>query len=231
MSNKLYEEEDIRRIANSIRANAPRWVGQRTFLLDEMPSGIDDVYMEGYENGYNDITQHPNTSDDVDMEVSETSVTVTVSSGYYADEVKKILSEDTGALDPIIDKAYDEGLEAGYQQGYEDGKNAGGGGGKTITKWLLIDRPDLTSMTTSGFQISFTSNGVLYDAMTKSTRMGQSYINYKQGSSTTQVYNSATTALGGWVNSAYKSIDVHEADETAITWLLANGTLLSIGDE
>ena len=51
MANKLYEVEDVRRIANAIRANAPNIVGRRDFSLSEMPSGIDDVYMEGYENG------------------------------------------------------------------------------------------------------------------------------------------------------------------------------------
>lgn len=134
MAKKLYEEENIRRIANSIRNNAPRLAGQSTFLLEEMPSGIDDVYMEGYENGYNYITQNPHTSEDVkiNLDVPNASVVVTAPSGYYADNISK----EADAL-PI----YQAGADRGYQLGYEDGLRAGGGGGGSLDDTIRIFAP------------------------------------------------------------------------------------------
>lgn len=108
MANKLYEENDVWRIANSIRRNAPRLVGERTMLLSEMPSGIDDVYMEGYENGWSSITDNPNESDSITTEVDETSVKVTVAEGYYESNIVKVLTVENGDLDAILDYFVDE---------------------------------------------------------------------------------------------------------------------------
>ena len=51
MANKLYEEENIRAIADAIRSNAPELAGNNTYTVEEMPAGIATVYSEGYADG------------------------------------------------------------------------------------------------------------------------------------------------------------------------------------
>ena len=51
MANKLYEEESIQAIADSIRQNAPNSTSGNTYTVEEMPQGVKAVYDEGYENG------------------------------------------------------------------------------------------------------------------------------------------------------------------------------------
>lgn len=51
MAKKVYEEEKIRAIATKIREKA---ANNKTYTTEEMPSGIDDVYNEGYDYGYED---------------------------------------------------------------------------------------------------------------------------------------------------------------------------------
>lgn len=51
MANKLYEENDIQAIADSIRRNAPNSTNGSTFSVGEMAQAVDVVYEEGYENG------------------------------------------------------------------------------------------------------------------------------------------------------------------------------------
>lgn len=48
MAKKVYEEEKIRAIATKIREKA---ANNNTYTTEEMPSGIDDVYNVGYEEG------------------------------------------------------------------------------------------------------------------------------------------------------------------------------------
>lgn len=51
MAKKVYEEEKIRAIATKIREKA---ANNKTYTTEEMPSGIDEVYNEGYNYGYED---------------------------------------------------------------------------------------------------------------------------------------------------------------------------------
>lgn len=52
MAKKLYEEENIRAIAEAIRTKSPEYTRDRVFLVRDMPEGISNVYDEGYNDGY-----------------------------------------------------------------------------------------------------------------------------------------------------------------------------------
>lgn len=145
MANKLYEEYDVERIAISIRNNAPRKVGQREFLLTEMPSGIDDVYIEGYENGGEQgyksglidgeekvKTEEARTADNVNLTnqgVPEGAysayITVNVDAGYYAEDTPKTFRASDGDLDSIVDGVYENGHSNGYDEGWQEGHDEG----------------------------------------------------------------------------------------------------------
>jgi flagellar biosynthesis/type III secretory pathway protein FliH len=84
--------------------------------------GYDMGYDEGYDAGMAKVkTDEARTSSDVTHSVSKIAATITIPSGYYAEEVKKVLDVQDGDLDPIVDAAYDEGAEAGYNYGYDLG--------------------------------------------------------------------------------------------------------------
>ena len=144
MAKKLYDEENIKLIANKIRLVTGQH--SKKFTVARMPNAIQDVYDSGYEqgeligsnNGYADglvdgaekvKKDEGKTSDAIRFSVDETSVGVSIPSGYYASAIERVLDAESGELDPIIDKAYGEGKNAGYQAGYE----AGGGGFKLPT--------------------------------------------------------------------------------------------------
>lgn len=82
--------------------------------------GETDGYTGGYTTGYNIgltdgaeklKTDEARTSDNVTYSVNNASVTVTIESGYYAENTEKVIEGDD--LDPITDRAYDEGLVDG----------------------------------------------------------------------------------------------------------------------
>jgi hypothetical protein len=148
MANKLYDEESIRAIADAIRQSAPGLAGNRTFTVEQMADAIthevcDERFDYGYDIGYDRGAEHlkaeeARTSSDVTHSVTKIAATVTIPSGYYAKEVKRVLDVQDGDLDPITDAAYDEGLEVGYARGYEEGKAEG------------VELPALTNPGTAG---------------------------------------------------------------------------------
>ena len=124
MAKKLYEEENIRYIAETIRDMTGE---SRTYTTAEMAGGVETVHAIAYETGLKDGAEsitvgQLNTIDDIRVDVDESSVNINVPSGYYAEEI--MLSPN---VDPIYDKGYDDGL-------------AIGGGGSTLEQDVLIDQ-------------------------------------------------------------------------------------------
>jgi hypothetical protein len=189
MGNKLYEEEEVRQIAISLRANAPRKIGQKELLLSEMSSSVDDVYLEGYENGYKDITENPNTEENIHFTVTETSVSVKVDSGYYDKETVTELDVQRGDLDPIVDAAYDRG----YSDGYDEGLSEGSGGGGSLDDTIRIFAPifiqnEATKITAT----SYDNQQVYYYSDFENAVVGNITYNW-QDDITTQVTASVTS--------------------------------------
>ena len=124
MAKKLYEEKNIRYIADTIRD----MIGvSRTYTTAEMAGGVEDVHAIAYETGLKDGAEsitvgQLNTIDDVMVEVTESTVIFVAPPGYYAEEV--VISPN---VDPIYDKGYDDGL-------------AIGGGGTTLEQAVLMDQ-------------------------------------------------------------------------------------------
>lgn len=116
MGNKLYEEDSIKNIANAIRQHAPVQVGSRSFYVSQMATFVGSVASENRYKGKEELkTEEARTEENVTHSVSKTAATVTIPSGYYAEEVKKVLNVQDGDLDLIVDTAYDDGLEAGIE--------------------------------------------------------------------------------------------------------------------
>lgn len=133
MANKLYEESSIEAIAEKIRQFST-YNKNRTYVVGQMAQGVQDAcqdqYQRGLDSGFTDgelsgankvKTEEARSEANVTHSVSKTSATVTIPSGYYAEEVKKVLNVQDGDLDLIVDTAYDDGLEAGYNNGYDSG--------------------------------------------------------------------------------------------------------------
>lgn len=202
------------------------------------------VYDEGHYDGYNDglvegeekvKTEEARTSSDVTHSVTKIAATVTIPSGYYAEEVKRVLDVQDGDLDPIVDAAYDEGSEAGYNNGYDTGYNEGyaeglaqgGGSVDPTTVWELNALPDFESLTST--DILFASNEMEFSRISRMyvagnlNKQGITYV----GASTKTVY----TMASGWSNQAYRTITIHEeiTDENFLAWLQTNATLISGG--
>lgn len=128
MAKKLYEEENVREIAKTIRDLTGD--SETKYKLVNMPQGMSNVFAaghtEGYGKGLNDGAEklkqdEARTEEDIGSTVTETSVGITVASGYYAEETVIELDVQRGDLDPIVDAA--------YERGYSEGLSAGGGGG------------------------------------------------------------------------------------------------------
>lgn len=115
-------------------AVAPGYYGEGVTKIIGVKPYYDEGQVEGYSNGYNVgladgvdkvKTEEARTSSDVTHSVSTIAATVTIPSGYYAKEVKRVLDVQDGDLDPIVDAAYDEGAEVGYNNGYNQGSAVG----------------------------------------------------------------------------------------------------------
>lgn len=116
---------------------------------------IDQVYDNGYDTGYdkgaeNLKTEEARTSSDVTHSVTKIAATVTIPSGYYAKEVKRVLDVQDGDLDPIVDAAYDEGADVGYNNGYDTGHTEGYNEGYAQGKSEGVELPALTNPGTAG---------------------------------------------------------------------------------
>lgn len=97
MAQYLIQEETLIAIGDAIRHNAPSKIGNATINPIKMPYGIDDVYLEGYENGNND--------------------------GYdcgWQDGYPEGYFDGHSA-------GYDEGHTDGWNEGFEEGVGQGGG--------------------------------------------------------------------------------------------------------
>lgn len=132
MAEYLIQGETLEAIADVIRdlTEAP----DEKYDPVNMPQGIVNVFAaghtEGYGKGLNDGAEklkqdEARTEEDIGSTVTETSVGITVASGYYAEETVVELDVQRGDLDPIVDAVYDRG----YSDGYDKGLSEGGGGG------------------------------------------------------------------------------------------------------
>lgn len=270
MAKKLYEESNIARIANQIR----RVTGQysKRFTVPRMSDAVQDVYDIGYENGElkgsNEgyaaglvdgaekvKTEEARTSDDIMLssDVASFTASVTIPSGYYAEDVTKTRDLETEFYDPAFDEGfsegysmgyddgkndgydigYSEGYDEGYNEGYSDGSLAGGGGGDEpydpTTVWLLNDVLVNISSDISGTTINvpFVSAGEEFVKIVHTTLV----MNYYRSDGTIA---SAWSSRSGWRSEDYKTIAFPDPledimDSTLELWLDTNATLISGG--
>lgn len=155
MANKLYEEESIRAIANTLRQNDPR-ISNGTFTVGEMPRAIESVvdyqyeagdqagYSRGYNNGHTvgltegaEKVKTEEARDDNDIytivEADNKNVEVTVTGGYYSQETVRNVN---------VESVYEAGHTEGYNEGYEEGLADGGGGSggnSEVDEMMLLD--------------------------------------------------------------------------------------------
>lgn len=136
MAKKLYEEENVREIANTIRDLTGD--SETKYKLVNMPQGLSNVFAAGHTEGYgtglndgaNKLKQdEARTVADVKYTVTTTDVTITVPSGYYANTENKVLDELDSLKDAQYDTGYDDGYNDGYADGYDEGLSEGSGGG------------------------------------------------------------------------------------------------------
>ena len=192
MAKKLYEEENIRAIANTIREKSPYFTRDRVFLVADMPEGIRNVYEEGHNDGYNE--------------------------GY-----------NEGWND-----GFDEGWSDGYSQGWDDGIEEGGGSGLV---WELNYELDLSTLPDT--QISFTSNGEVFNEITVMTISSNPLVQglYFMGASVSRnvyLYNPKNTSPyppTDWVLGGYQTITFNEVitDGALLDWLNNNATKVGGG--
>lgn len=250
MAKKLYEEENVREIANTIRDLTGD--SETKYKLVNMPQGMSNVFAAGHKEGY-DIgldegadklkRDEARTVDAITYSVSTSDVTITVPSGYYANTENKVLDE----LDTLKNAEYDAGLEDGYNRGFADGDREGynngyldgyddgyevgfeagsaGGVADPTTVWEIIEKPDLTDLPTSAdpINVNFNSAGIDFVGIYKTTGLGGRLI-YKKESGTTNVLQGNV-----WVNFAYRTITIVESitDDRLLSWLQNNAILIS----
>jgi hypothetical protein len=171
----------------------------------------DPIYDRGIDDGVNNVKiGEARTNADILVDVQASRINVP--SGYYAN------TEDIDAS--LI-------WDNGYEVGYDKGLNEGGGGSNVdpTTVWQIIDKPDVSTLSNSSstaIEVSFTSNGIDFNGMYGDSSSGLYY--RKADGSTQNVY---APKMGIWVNSAYKTITVHEQNEDLFAWLEVNAELIS----
>ena len=133
MANKLYEENSIKAIADTIRQLASN--KNRTYTVGQMPNAIVNACQYQYENGqaagfgegkaYVKTTEARTGANITEcVDVDSRSVDVDIESGYYATGVIRTID-----VQPVYDAGYNEGYNDGHSDGYDDGLAGGGGGG------------------------------------------------------------------------------------------------------
>lgn len=192
---------------------------------------VDPFYDKGYDDGTDNGIEYIKTEEartwrDVSthVEVSNRTVEVDVSSGYYTDDTSVIVD---------VQEVYGAGHTEGWHEGYEEGLAAGGGGDEPYdptTVWLINEVPVPVGLSTD-ISVLFISNGEEFVRILNPS----SFLRYFRRDGTfVQPWNSSI----GWYDTAYQTIafpDPYEdiIDETLDSWLDTNATLISgsIGGE